>query len=212
VTVLPTLLAGLLPALLPTLLPAMPPLPSPLLMAVTVAIYTLKFKHVFEESWILSDRWGRTSYRCSIERTFDTDVDQEDQMSAMTWTDCPPRPARAARPVRQALAARPVRQAPAAAPVRLTRRGRLVVLAMLLGLVLGLLVVAMAQATATSDRGDSVVAERVTVRPGETLWAIAERVRPDADPRATIARIKDMNGLRSGAAQAGQVLLVPAGS
>jgi LysM domain len=106
-------------------------------------------------------------------------------MSAITWTDCP-------------------------APVRLTRRGRLVVLVLLLGLCLGLLVVAMAPATATSDRGSAPVAERVTVRPGDTLWAIAERVRPNADPRVTIARIKDMNGLTSGAAQAGQVLLVPA--
>jgi hypothetical protein len=97
-----------------------------------------------------------------------------------------------------------------AAPVRLTRRGRLVVLGLLLGLVLGIVAFAMAPATATSDRGDGVVAERVTVQPGDTLWAIAERVRPGADPRATIARIKDMNGLTSGAAQAGRVLLVPA--
>ena len=54
---------------------ALPPLPSPLLMVETVAISTLKFKHLFEESWILSDGWGRTSYRCSIERTFDGGFD-----------------------------------------------------------------------------------------------------------------------------------------
>jgi hypothetical protein len=179
-------------------------------MAVTVAISTLKFKHLFEESWILSDGWGRTSYRCSIERTFDGGFEQEDQMSAMTWTDCPPRTARPGRPALPVRVARPARAA--AAPVRLTRRGRLVVLVLLLGLGFGLLVVAMAPATATSDGGSTVVAERVTVRPGDTLWAIAERVRPNADPRATIARIKDMNGLTSGAAQAGQVLLVPASS
>jgi hypothetical protein len=179
-------------------------------MAVTVAIRTLKFKHLFEESWILSDRWGRTSYRCSIERTFDGGFDQEDQMSAMTWTDCPPR-TRQTRPAPPVRVARPVRPARVDASVRLTRRGRLVVVALLLGVLLGFVAVAMAPATATSDRGGSAVAERVTVRPGETLWAIAERVRPDADPRATIARIKNMNGLTSGAAQAGQVLLVPAG-
>jgi hypothetical protein len=180
-------------------------------MVVTVAILTLKFKHLFEESWILSDRWGRTSYRCSIERTFDGGFDQEDQMSAMTWTDCPPRTAPPARPALPVRVARPARPERVAAPVRLTRRGRLVVLALLLAMALGVLLVATAPATATSDRGAGVVAERVTVRPGETLWVIAERVRPDADPRATVARIKDMNGLRSGAAQAGQVLLVPAG-
>jgi hypothetical protein len=131
-------------------------------------------------------------------------------MSAMTWTDCPPRTARPARSARPVRVARPRRPERVAVPVRLTRRGRLVVLALLFGLLLGIVVLAMAPATATSDRGDSVVAERVTVQPGDTLWAIAERVRPDADPRGTIARIKDMNGLTSSAAQAGQVLLVPA--
>ena len=132
-------------------------------------------------------------------------------MSAMTWTDCPPRTARPARPVLPVRVARPLRPERAAAPLRMTRRGRLVVLALLLGLLIGVVAfAAMAPATATNDRGDGVVAERVTVQPGDTLWAIAERVRPDADPRATIARIKDMNGLTSGAAQAGQVLLVPA--
>lgn len=132
-------------------------------------------------------------------------------MSAMTWTDCPPRTARPARPVPPVRVARPARPKRVAAPVRLTRRGRLILLALLLGLVLGVVVLAMAPATATSDRG-SAVAERVTVQPGDTLWAIAERVRPNTDPRATIARIKDMNALTSGVAQAGQVLLVPAGS
>ena len=133
-------------------------------------------------------------------------------MSAMTWTDCSPRTARPSRPVLPVRVARPTRPERVAAPVRLTRRGRLVVLALLLGLLLSIVAFAMAPATATNDRGRNVVAERVTVLPGETLWAIAERVRPDADPRATIARIKEMNGLTSGAAQAGQVLLVPATS
>ncbi len=131
-------------------------------------------------------------------------------MSAMTWTDCPPRTARPARPAAPAQVARPARPERSAAPARLTRRGRMVLLALLLGLLVGFVVLAMAPATATSDRGGAVVAERVTVQPGDTLWAIAERVRPGADPRATIARIKEMNALTSGVAQAGQVLLVPA--
>ena len=128
-------------------------------------------------------------------------------MSSITWTG--PELRRVNRPARVPDAA------PATSPARLTRRGRLVVAALLLGvtsgLVLSLPVVATTQATATNERGSTAVAERVTVRPGETLWGIAERVRPDADPRATIARIRDMNGLASSAAQAGQVLLVPAG-
>ena len=134
-------------------------------------------------------------------------------MSAMTWTDCVPRAARPARPALPVRVGRPAGQSErVAVAVRLTRRGRLVVLALLFGLLLGIVVLAMAPAAATSGRGGNVLAERVTVQPGDTLWAIAARVRPDADPRATIARIKDMNGLTSGAAQAGRVLLVPASS
>ena len=53
------------------------------------------------------------------------------------------------------------------------------------------------------------VAVRVTVDPGQTLWQMALSVAPEADPRATIARIKEMNGLSSSAIDAGQVLLVP---
>jgi LysM repeat protein len=62
-----------------------------------------------------------------------------------------------------------------------------------------------------SQAATAPVAERVTVAPGETLWQIAERVRPAADPRATVARIRNMNGLASSSVLAGRVLLVPAG-
>ena len=120
-------------------------------------------------------------------------------MSAITWTDCQPR-ARAVVP-------------PAAgdrgAALRLTRRGRAVVVLLAAVVGAGALLGLTAPATATGDPGSVAVAERVTVRPGETLWEIAERARPGVDPRQTIARIRDMNGLTSSVAQAGQVLLVP---
>lgn len=123
-------------------------------------------------------------------------------MSAMTVS------AAASHHVRPARAVRPVR------PVRLTRRGRVVVAALLLLLALAALALLRAPATAsTLVRGASTapVAERVTVRPGETLWQIAQRAVPGADPRDTVARIEDMNGLRSSSVQAGRVLFVPAG-
>jgi hypothetical protein len=37
----------------------------------------------------------------------------------------------------------------------------------------------------------------VTVQPGQTLWEIARTFAPDTDPRATIARIVDLNALPS---------------
>jgi len=96
-------------------------------------------------------------------------------------------------------------------PARLTRRGRLVLsaLAMVL-LVLGaVLMSGGAPAAAGSSGGGFVAAERVTVRPGETLWAIAEREAPGVDPRETVARIMDLNALESSAVAAGSVLLLP---
>lgn len=102
----------------------------------------------------------------------------------------------------------------AAAPVRLTRRGRAVVAVLLLLLAVTVLGLLRAPATATTGgRGASAspVAERVTVRPGETLWQIAERAAPGVDPRDTVARIREMNGLRTSAVEAGRVLWVPPG-
>lgn len=102
----------------------------------------------------------------------------------------------------------------AVAPVRLTRRGRAVVAVLLLLLAVTVLGLLRAPATATTGgRGASAspVAERVTVRPGETLWQIAERAAPGVDPRDTVARIREMNGLRTSAVEAGRVLWVPPG-
>lgn len=74
------------------------------------------------------------------------------------------------------------------------------------------------QASASSYAGTNghagapgAVAQRVTVERGDTLWAIARAAVPGADPRTTIARIKEMNGLTSSDIAAGRVLLVPRG-
>lgn len=94
-------------------------------------------------------------------------------------------------------------------PVRLTRRGRLVVTLVLL--------VATAAGLATIARGVAAaprVAPRpathvVVVRPGETVWSVAARVAPTKDPRATVARIEQINHLAGDTVTAGQALLVP---
>ena len=64
-------------------------------------------------------------------------------------------------------------------------------------------------ARAGTDRAPAAVGERVTVRPGETLWQIAERVAPGSDPRETVARILDLNGLQTAQVQAGTALRLP---
>ena len=49
----------------------------------------------------------------------------------------------------------------------------------------------------------------VVVAEGDTLWSVAQRVAPDADPRTVIAAIMTVNGLESPSIQAGQVLRLP---
>jgi Tfp pilus assembly protein FimV len=49
----------------------------------------------------------------------------------------------------------------------------------------------------------------VVVRDGDTLWSIAERVRPDQDPRITVDAIVSTNAVDAGALVPGQSLAVP---
>ena len=49
----------------------------------------------------------------------------------------------------------------------------------------------------------------VTVRPGETLWAIALRARPGQDPRQEVYAIEQANHLSSATLTTGQVVRVP---
>jgi nucleoid-associated protein YgaU len=106
----------------------------------------------------------------------------------------------------EALAAAPVLRT-----VRLTRRGRLV-LAVAAALVVAGLVVAGATAAqasgpAVAHGGDS----RVFVQPGDTLWSIAQRTDPGADPQAVVAGILRANHLPTSSVTVGQRLWVPRG-
>lgn len=98
-------------------------------------------------------------------------------------------------------------------PMSLTRRGRLLltVLSLLTLVAVAVLATGGVPASAGSEPGSAATAERVTVRPGDTLWAIALRQAPGVDPRQTVDAILDLNALESSAVQAGTVLLVPAG-
>ncbi len=91
---------------------------------------------------------------------------------------------------------------------RLTHRGRVALL---------LLLVLFAFATVSALRTVSQAAtgparpasHYVTVAPGQTLWQIARSVAPADDPRDTIDRIRDLNGLGTETVRAGQRLVVP---
>ena len=93
--------------------------------------------------------------------------------------------------------------------VRLTRRGRLVVvLSVLMLLVVGFSIGGHVSSQAASSAGVQH-ARTVTVQPGESLWAVAIRIAPHADPRLVVDRIAQINHLAGAEVFAGQQLTVP---
>jgi Tfp pilus assembly protein FimV len=52
-------------------------------------------------------------------------------------------------------------------------------------------------------------AHRYVVRPGDTIWDIASRLRPGEDPRALMDRIASANAVDPGALRPGQTLVIP---
>jgi hypothetical protein len=93
--------------------------------------------------------------------------------------------------------------------VRLTRRGRVLLLLTLLALVLVAFSLGRTSAGASAGSRAPVARPITVVQPGETLWAIARRVAPGADPRATVARLTALNDLGSAPIVAGQRLVLP---
>jgi LysM domain len=101
-------------------------------------------------------------------------------------------------------------------PVRLTRRGRLVVGALAVVLAAAIMtVISMAasggaQAANHGRQGAGYQGLRqIVVQPGQTLWSIAAKAEPSADPRLVVAQIMAANSLTTTAVQAGQELWVP---
>ncbi|MBS4751743.1 LysM peptidoglycan-binding domain-containing protein [Nocardioides sp. zg-ZUI104] len=95
--------------------------------------------------------------------------------------------------------------------VRLTRRGRVVVLALALVVIGFVAVLVAAGSVATWGQGDPAAVEVVTVAPGETLWAIASDVAAETgtDVRSAMQDIQQLNTLSSSVVYAGQELRIP---
>jgi len=91
---------------------------------------------------------------------------------------------------------------------RLTRRGRVVLLLLLV--LLAFAVTSTVRTVSQAAAGPARPATRyVTVAPGQTLWQIARAVAPADDPRDTVDRIRSLNDLDGAAVRAGQRLVVP---
>ena len=122
-----------------------------------------------------------------------------------------------ARRPRRDLARRPHRalgsgDAPRVA-LRLTSRGRAVAAAVAALLVALVSLLAAGAAQATNHAPPSGAARQnliqVVVRPGQSLWSVAESADPDQDTRAVIQQVVDLNSLSGDVVFAGQQLWVP---
>lgn len=102
----------------------------------------------------------------------------------------------------------------AATRLRLTTRGRRVLVSLAaLPAVVALSAAMISGGSALATRADGAPAgsfDTVTVQAGDSLWAIAERVAPAADPRDVVAAFSHLNGLDAGLVSAGQELAIPA--
>lgn len=108
------------------------------------------------------------------------------------------------------------RAAGAKTPLRLTRRGRAVVAVfavILATVVITLIAMAVAGGAQAANHGRAGAGyqgmRQIVVRPGQTLWTIASRAEPSADPRLVISQIMTANSLSTTVVQAGQLLWVP---
>ena len=74
---------------------------------------------------------------------------------------------------------------------------------------MGVVVVVFAWFGAASSNAPTRTAQpaQVTVHDGDTLWSIAGKVAPNHDPRAVVARLLQLNHLRTPTLVPGQVLL-----
>ena len=87
------------------------------------------------------------------------------------------------------------------------------VAAALLLAALSLVIAASAQATnhPLPPRAAQQGLTQVTVRPGQSLWSVAESADPHADTRVVIQQIIELNGLTGNVVFTGQRLWVPRG-
>lgn len=97
--------------------------------------------------------------------------------------------------------------------LRLTARGRAVFTTLAaIPLVIAAAVFALNGGGAVATQDVAVAGgsyEYVTVEAGESLWAVATEIAPQADPRDVISDILHFNGMSSSELQPGQRLAIP---
>lgn len=112
--------------------------------------------------------------------------------------------------VRPRVAAHPGAARPRAhvQPAEVYRRRRLLVLAVVFSMAVGLWSYGNSSQSASTTGTRSLDAVVVVVQPGDTLWSIATWLDPGADPRRLVDELSDLTG--STTLQPGQRLVIPA--
>ena len=142
-----------------------------------------------------------------VRRVAPRSVRQEPNASSLAQRVVVDRSARWGSDPRQSAAARRRRRASSA---RL--RGRILLFAATILTLVGL-VVAFGQLAGASDTsGPESATATVTVQSGDSLWSLATAAERSADPRETVERIRELNGLDDSVIVPGQRLVVPVGA
>ncbi|MFB2582080.1 LysM peptidoglycan-binding domain-containing protein [Herbiconiux sp. P15] len=97
--------------------------------------------------------------------------------------------------------------------LRITARGRTVlasVIALPIILLLGFAALFSGGTAVATGTTSGAEFDYLTVKSGQSLWAIAESLAPEADPRDVIAEIMSLNQLSESSVQPGQRIAVPA--
>ena len=97
--------------------------------------------------------------------------------------------------------------------LRMTARGRRALLAvasipLAVGIAFGVL--SGGSAIASNESVATAAFATVTVVPGDSLWSIASKIAPTADPREVISEISSLNALEGATLQVGDELAIPA--
>lgn len=95
--------------------------------------------------------------------------------------------------------------------LRITARGQVVLVsfvAIVLAIVVGFFTFGTTGANASTEAGSNDFTY-VSIHSGETLWDVASRLDPNADPRDLIAEIVQLNALTGSDVEVGQRIALP---
>ena len=93
--------------------------------------------------------------------------------------------------------------------LRLTRRGRLVLLLLVLTVLMGAVLALSGYSAASDTLGSPPQTRTVVVGEGDTLWAIASRLAAPGEVREVVHQLEELNALPGPELTEGQRIAVP---